>query len=140
MTAGLSEEEIADLERSQNTIEHYSKIYDIFDYCTRLHNMMYTLEMRVSANNPSIPFSIYRQSKSSNLETLYPEIEACLEAYYGLIDDCEDCPEWRTKVEKELGSTVSYLFLTLDESSRDNLVATSPAFARFDAEKQIFFK
>merc|ERR1712032_1214722 len=105
-----------------------------------LHNQMYTLEMRISANNPSIPFSMYRQSKSSTLEKVYPEIESCLKAYYGLIDDCEGYPEWQTKVEKELGSTVSYLFLTLDESSRDLLVATSPAFARFDAEKQIFFK
>ena len=102
--------------------------------------MMYTLETRISANNPSIPFSIYRQSNSSKIVSLFPEIEACLEAYYGLIDDCEGYPEWQVKVEKELGSTVSYLFLTLDESSRDQLVATSAAFARFDAEKQIFFK
>lgn len=101
---------------------------------------MYALEIRVSANNPSIPTSIYRQSSSSNLQAVFPEIEACLEAYYGLIDDCENCPEWREKVEKELGSTVSYLFLTLDESSRDALVQTSPVWARFDAEKQIFFK
>ena len=140
MTAGLSQEELADVERSMNTISHYAKIYDIFDYCTRLHNMMYTLETRISANNPSIPFSIYRHSNSSKVASLFPEIEACLEAYYGLIDDCEGYPEWQTKVEKELGSTVSYLFLTMDESSRDNLVATSPVFARFDAEKQIFFK
>ena len=52
----------------------------------------------------------------------WPEIEEVLQAYYSLIDDCKDCPEWRVKVEKELGSTVSYLFLTMDESSRDALV------------------
>ena len=84
--------------------------------------MMYALEARISSNNPSIPFSIYRASKSTNLESTFPEIEACLEAYYGLLDDCKDCPEWYKKVEKELGSTVSYLYLTMDESSRDNLV------------------
>lgn len=139
-TKGISAEELADIDRSKEAIEQYQKIYDIFDYCTRLNSLMYALEIRVSANNPSIPPSIYRQSSSTNLQALFPEIEACLTAYYGLIDDCENCPEWREKVEKELGSTVSYLFLTLDESSRDALVQESPVWARFDAEKQIFFK
>ena len=67
LTKGLSQEELADIDRSVSTIEQYQKIYDIFDYCTRLHSLMYALEIRVSANNPSIPTSIYRQSTSSNL-------------------------------------------------------------------------
>ena len=135
MTAGLSQEELADIQRSKDQIEHYQKIYDIFEYCTGLHDMLYALETRISSNNPTIPFSIYRQSRSSNTEALVPEIESCLQAYYGLIDDCEDYPEWRVKVEKELGSTVSYLFLTMDESSRDALVQSSPTWSRFDNEK-----
>ena len=122
MTAGLSEEEVADIQRSKDQIEHYTKIYTIFEYCTGLHDLLYALETRISSNNPSIPFSIYRQSRSSDVSTIQPEIEKVLQAYYGLIDDCEECPEWRVKVEKELGSTVSYLFLTMDESSRDALV------------------
>ena len=122
VAAGLSEEELADIQKSKEQIEHYQKIYDIFEYCTLLHDTLFGLETRISSNNPSIPFSIYRQSKSSSVASIQPEIEEVLQAYYSLIDDCKDCPEWRVKVEKELGSTVSYLFLTMDESSRDALV------------------
>ncbi len=74
------------------------------------------------------------------MDNIFPEIEKCLEAYYGLIDDCEAFPEWQTKIQKELGSTVSYITLALDESSRDAAVEISPFFRRFDLEKRIYFK
>ncbi len=65
------------------------------------------LEMRVNTNNPSIPMNMYRSSKSSSMDAVFPEIEKCLEAYYGLVDDCEGYPEWQQKVRKELGCIVS---------------------------------
>ena len=68
------------------------------------------------------------------------DIEKMLEAYYSLIDDCEGYPEWQNKVLMDLGGTVSYLALTIDETSRNALIETSPVFLRFDAEKQIYFK
>ena len=34
-----------------------------------------------------------------------------------------------------MGGTVSYLALTIDDSSRDQLVETNDVFMRFDAEK-----
>ena len=40
----------------------------------------------------------------------------------------------------DLGGTVSYLALTIDESSRDAAVEVSEMFRRFDSEKQIYFK
>jgi hypothetical protein len=40
----------------------------------------------------------------------------------------------------DLGGTVSYLALTIDESSRDTAVEVSEIFRRFDSEKQIYFK
>ena len=63
-----------------------------------------------------------------------------LEAYYSLIDDCEGYPEWQNKIVMDLGGTVSYLTLTIDETSRDGLLTTSDVFLRFDAEKQKYFK
>ena len=71
---------------------------------------------------------------------MFPEIESCFEAYYGLVDDCREYPEWKKKVEKELGSSISYLYLTIDDVCRDEMVAMSPIMARFDADKQFFFK
>ena len=44
LTDGLSKEENADIERSKAIIEHYKKIYNIYEYSTDLHTMMYNLE------------------------------------------------------------------------------------------------
>jgi len=57
-----------------------------------------------------------------------------------LIDDCEGSPEWQRKIVKDLGSTVSYLTLTIDESGHNELTARSEIFTRFDMEKQRYFK
>jgi hypothetical protein len=100
---------------------------------------MWMLETRISANNPSVPLNIYRTSNSAKEETIWPEILQCIQAYYDLIDDCADFPDWQTKVRSDLGGTVSYLALTMEESCRDTLVE-SPIYARFDMEKQIYFK
>lgn len=40
----------------------------------------------------------------------------------------------------DLGGTVSYLALTIDESARDEAVEISEMYKRFDSEKQIYFK
>ena len=79
--------------------------------------------------------SVYRRSQSTTTEAMLPEIEKMLTAYYGLIDDCEGYPEWQNKVLLDLGGTVSYLTLTLDDTSRESLVEANPVFLRFDAEK-----
>jgi len=101
---------------------------------------MYSLESKISTNNPSNPLSIYRHSKSTRVESLLPDIEKVLAAYYSLIDDCEGYPEWKNKVELDLGGTVSYLALTIDDTSREALIEVSETFHRFDAEKQKYFK
>jgi hypothetical protein len=64
----------------------------------------------------------------------------CLEAYYGLLEDCKDFPEWHRKIEEEIGGSIAFIFVNFDESVRDNLVARSNLFQRFDLEKQKFFK
>ena len=79
--------------------------------------------------------SIYRKSASTRLDNMIGDIEKALRAYYSLIDDCEGHPEWQKKVEIDLGGTISYLALTIDDTSRDQLVETSDVFMRFDAEK-----
>jgi len=38
--------------------------------------------------------NMYRISKSSDVNVIFPEIEKCLEAYYSLIDECADYPDW----------------------------------------------
>lgn len=98
------------------------------------------LETKICAAKSTLPMNIYRFSSSSSLDNTFPEIEKCLEAYYQLLDECKDFPDWHKKIQKELGGTVSYLALSIDESSRDEAVKMSPAFARFDEEKQLYFK
>ena len=67
-------------------------------------------------------------------------MELCLEAYFGLIEDCKDHPEWIRKIEEDIGQNMAFMFINFDESVRDNLVAESDLFQRFDLEKQKFFK
>ena len=137
----LSREEIADLEDAKNKLQHYEKIYSIMEYGADLNGILTTLETRIACNNPSLPQTIYRQSRHNSTENIFNEVELCLEAYYGLIDDCaKESQEWVRKVEEEIGQNVAFLFVSFDESVRDNLVAKSHLFQRFDLEKQKFFK
>jgi len=140
MTKGLSSEELSDLESARSEMKKYEQIYNIFEYGTQLNEFITSLETRIASNNVTIPMSSYRFSKSTSIEELFPEIEQCLNAYYELIDDCADFPDWRYKVEQDLGGVVSYLALNIDESSRDAAVQMSKAFERFDLEKQRYFK
>lgn len=110
---------MGDLDKARYNIENYEKIYNIFEYATDLNRAMNIIETRICANNPSVPMNMYRISGSSSIATIFPEIEKCLEAYYNLIDETADYPEWQRKVRMDLGGTVSYLALTIDESSRD---------------------
>ena len=134
-TAGLSQEEIADLEEARDKLENYKKIYEFYEYASELNELLYVIEAQISSNNPSYPMSIYRKSASTRLDNMIGDIEKALRAYYSLIDDCEGHPEWQKKVEIDLGGTISYLALTIDDTSRDQLVETSDVFMRFDAEK-----
>jgi len=139
-TAGYSAEELADLMEAQAKIAQYEKVYSMFEYCSDLNHAMLVLENRISTSNANIPMNVYRFSKSTDITSLFPEIEQCLQAYYDLIDDCKEFPDWQRKVRFDLGNTVSYLALNLDESSRDLAVQHSPVYARFDMEKQLYFK
>ena len=108
--------------RAKEQIEHYEKIYNIFDYASELQDVMYTLETQIASQNPTIPFNVYRQSKSTKMENLITDIENCFKTYFDLMDDLSSNPLWVKKLEKDLGQSVSYLALTLDESSREALV------------------
>ena len=57
-----------------------------------------------------------------------------------MIDDTKEHPDWTRKIEEEVGGNLAMLFASFDESVRDNLVAKSHLFERFDLEKQKFFK
>ena len=54
-----------------------------------------------------------------------------MKAYYNLIDDCKDFPEWTRKIEEELGQDISLIATTFDESDRNAFVAKSKYFQRF---------
>ena len=128
------------MEQAKSTLDNYEKIYSIYEYCTHLTKICNMLETRICSNNPSLPMNIYRRSQGSDITKLFPEIEKCLEANYGLLDDCADFPEWHVKIQKELGATVSYLCLSIDENARNLAVEISPIYRRFDLEKQVYFK
>lgn len=116
-------------------MEHYKKIYEIFEYCEELNETMETLQTRIASQNPANLFNMYRQSASTETTGLFGEVEQCLTAYYELQDDCAENDDWSRKIEEELGSTVSYLAMQICEGQRDAVTEMSPIFLRFDLEK-----
>jgi shikimate kinase len=139
-TAGLSQEEHDDFEAAKQTLEQYERVYDIFEYSSELNDCVQNLELRITSNNPSVPMNIYRKSSAANTANLIAEMETYLKAYYDLIDQCQEYPDWQKKLRKELGSQISYLAKQVDEDSHAEIVQTSPYYKRFDEEKQLFFK
>lgn len=58
-------------------------------------------------------------------------MDIVLKAYYEMLDDCQSNPDWVRKVEEEVGSSIAFLVIAMDESVRDYLVTHSPYFQRF---------
>jgi O-succinylbenzoate synthase len=54
-----------------------------------------------------------------------------LKGYYDMVDDCATNPDWIRKIEEEVGSSLAFMAIAMDESMRDGLVAHSPYFKRF---------
>ena len=91
-------------------------------------------------NNITMPQNMYRKCGNNAPEALLPEMDAYLQAYFDLLDDCEEFPLWKRKLEEDLGGSVSFLGIQMEEANRNNMVEASPGYARFDREKQIYFK
>lgn len=140
ITADLSSEEVADLEIARGQLQQYEKLYSLMEYGSDLNGLLTALETRIGGSNVSLPQTIYRRSRHNSSENIFKEVEQCLEAYFGMIDDCADHPDWVRKIEEEVGQSIAFLFVNFDESERNNLVAKSELFNRFDLEKQKFFK
>lgn len=138
--ADISKEQISDLEKARDQLAHYEKLYALMEYGSDLNGILTCLDTRVASNNPSIPQTIYRQSRHNKIDSIFDEVELALSAYYGMIDDCKDFPEWVRKIEEDVGQNMAYTFLVFDESDRDALVGKSELFKRFDLDKQKFFK
>jgi len=101
---------------------------------------MIVLDRKIKTNNPTIPMNIYRQCKANSDKNLFPEVEAYLQAYYDLMDDCKEFPIWKRKLEEDLGGSISFLAIMMEEAIRDKHIAASPIYERFDMEKQVYFK
>lgn len=140
LTKGLSTEELADLEAARDQLQNYEKLYSLIEYSSKLHEGMTCLEKRIQSNNPTIPMNMYRHCQANSQKELFPEMEAFLQAYYDLIDDCKDLPLWERKLQEDLGGSVSFLGIMMEEALRDQTIAASPVYERFDSEKQLYFK
>ena len=96
--------------------------------------------IRMANTNRSNPLSIYRSSAHNEPESIAQELELWIKAYYQLLEDAKDFPEWTRKIEEDLGQAIAFAVTTIDESSHDALVAVAPIFEKFDSQKQKFFK
>ena len=66
---------------------------------------------------------MWRSTSANRPAKLLPEIEAYLQAYYDLMDDCEKYPVWKRKLEEDLGGIVSFLAIQMEEMATEELVS-----------------
>ena len=59
------------------------------------------------------------------MPNLVKELDVYVSAYYNLLDQCADHPDWHRKIEEEVGSSLAFAITYLDESVRNNLVQFS---------------
>ena len=67
LTAGLSAEELADMEGARANLEHYEKTYQIFEYCAELNRTMNVLQTRMAGSNPTLAMNMYRFSEANSV-------------------------------------------------------------------------
>ena len=84
--------------------------------------------------------NMYRKSKANNMVNLFGEMNEILRAYYQMMEDCKDFPIYRRKIEEDLGQNMSMLAIMVEEADRDKAVGSSELYAKFDSDKQVFFK
>ena len=61
ITRDQSKEEIADLEKAKQQLEHYERLYSLMEYGCDLCGIITVLETRLGSNNPSLPQTIYKK-------------------------------------------------------------------------------
>ena len=115
----MCEEELADFSEARETLENYEKIYTIVEYVSQIHEGMTALEKKIQTNNPTMPQNMYRKCKANSEANLFAEMESYLQAYYDLMDDCEAFPLWKRKLEEDLGGSVSFLAIMMEEAVRN---------------------
>ena len=81
--------QLADFEGAKTSLEKYEKLYSLMEYASHLNEGMIILERKIMTNNPTIPMNVYRACRGNNREALFREMEAYLQAYYDLMDDCK---------------------------------------------------
>ena len=98
MTRDLSPEEQADFDKAKADLELYEKVHEIFSYSSELNDCIQCLEGRITTNNPTTPMNIYRKAPWNDPKNLVAEMETYLKAYYDLIDQCKEFPDWQKKL------------------------------------------
>ena len=83
---------------------------------------------------------MWRKCGANSIGPLFKEMENFMQAYYDLIDDCKDHPNWERKIQEDLGGSISFLGIQMEEALRNDVVEASSIFTRFDSEKQVYFK
>jgi len=58
-----------------------------------------------------------------------------MQAYYDLMDDMKEYPFWQRKLQEDLGGSVSFLGIMMNETVREKHIDVSPIYNRFDMDK-----
>lgn len=87
--------------------------------------------------------NLWRRSKINSEHLLFEEMEEIMTAYYNLLDDCAEYPLWHRKLQEDLGQSVAFLGIMMEEAKVEGDGTEQikhPNHDRFEAEKQVYFK
>ena len=59
------------------------------------------------------------QSPHNTPEKIAEELDMYLNAYYVMIDECKEFPDWERKIEEELGGALAMSMQTFDQTVRN---------------------
>ena len=109
LLANSEKEAQLDIRELGEKLDKYSNLYHTMNYMSRVASISHNLILRMNGNSLN-PMTLWRFSKANLQGFVYPEIDNVFQIYYDLIDACKDNPEWKKKIEVELGRQLANLY------------------------------
>eukprot|EP00357_Protocruzia_adherens_P019592 CAMPEP_0115011108 /NCGR_PEP_ID=MMETSP0216-20121206/23774_1 /TAXON_ID=223996 /ORGANISM="Protocruzia adherens, Strain Boccale" /LENGTH=208 /DNA_ID=CAMNT_0002379569 /DNA_START=35 /DNA_END=661 /DNA_ORIENTATION=+ len=103
----LSPAEKVDFEAGETQLEEFSELYDFLVNVTQFNQEIRRLYSAIRADFRSIYPMFHRKGHD---EELLKDIQNCVQKYHDFMEELNDYPEWKTKVEAELGYRIHLLY------------------------------
>lgn len=123
-------EKKVDFENAVKTLEDYESLYQFMTLGSQIHTTFQMIYRTMNQNFP-VPAVAWRYSPEYNIEKKLFESEALFNVYFKMYDSASASPEWRTKIEIDLGKHMSFLFGLFPRPLLEKYAKDIPYIMRF---------